>query len=174
MCGLDPDYYFREVHLYRKSRFTKEGSLDLLLQIEENLINYFELQPLLENSFLYVDPKQKLKTSSTYFLKQPNRLVQGSTKHRGRINTEEKAKIVAAVWGTEFIQFLAALAILDFRTILKNRMNSSFSSNHPGAIHPILQIILHGAIQGILQMVPGRHLPDRSLGEYQAVQLGIR
>ena len=28
------------------------------------------------------------------------------------------------------------------RTILKNRMNSSFSSNHPGAIHPILQIVL--------------------------------
>ena len=26
--------------------------------------------------------------------------------------TEDKAKIVAAVWGTEFIQFLAALAIL--------------------------------------------------------------
>ena len=25
--------------------------------------------------------------------------------HRRRIKTEEKAKIVAAVWGTEFIQF---------------------------------------------------------------------
>ena len=30
--------------------------------------------------------------------------------HRRRINTEEKAKVVAAAWGTEFIQFLAALA----------------------------------------------------------------
>ena len=28
------------------------------------------------------------------------------------INTEEKAKVVAAVWGKECIQFLAALAIL--------------------------------------------------------------
>ena len=28
------------------------------------------------------------------------------------------------------------------RSILKNRMNSSFSSNDPGAIHPILQIAL--------------------------------
>ena len=28
------------------------------------------------------------------------------------------------------------------RTILKNRMNSSFSLNHPGAIHPILYIVL--------------------------------
>ena len=31
---------------------------------------------------------------------------------RRRINTDEKAKVVAAVWGTEMIQFLAALAIL--------------------------------------------------------------
>ena len=27
--------------------------------------------------------------------------------HRKRINTEEKAKVVAAVWGTELIRFLA-------------------------------------------------------------------
>ena len=33
--------------------------------------------------------------------------------HRRRINTEEKAQVVAAVWGTELlIQFLAVLAIL--------------------------------------------------------------
>ena len=32
--------------------------------------------------------------------------------HRRRINTEEKSKVVAAVWETEFIKFLAALAIL--------------------------------------------------------------
>ena len=31
---------------------------------------------------------------------------------RRRINTEEKAKVVAAVWGTEFIIFLVALAKL--------------------------------------------------------------
>ena len=46
--------------------------------------------------------------------------------HRRRIKTEEKAKVVASLWGAEFIQFLAALAILP-RKILKNRMNSSFS-----------------------------------------------
>ena len=57
-----------------------------------------------------------------------------------RINTEEKAKVVAAVWGTEFIQCLAALAILP-RTILKNRIHSSFSSYHPSAINPILYIV---------------------------------
>ena len=32
--------------------------------------------------------------------------------HRRRIKTEDKAKVVAAAWGTELIQFLAALAIL--------------------------------------------------------------
>ena len=32
--------------------------------------------------------------------------------HRKRIKTEEKAKVVASVWGEEFIQFLAALAVL--------------------------------------------------------------
>ena len=36
-----------------------------------------------------------------------------SSSHRRRINTEEKVKVVfAANWGTEFIQFLAKLAIL--------------------------------------------------------------
>ena len=41
---------------------------------------------------------------------------------RRRIKTEETAKVLAFVWGEEFIQFLAALAILP-RTIMKNRMN---------------------------------------------------
>ena len=35
-----------------------------------------------------------------------------SQHHSRRIYTEEKTKVVAAVWGTEFIQFLAALPIL--------------------------------------------------------------
>ena len=39
---------------------------------------------------------------------------------RRKIKTEEKAKVVAVVWVTEFIQFLAVLSILD---TLKNRMN---------------------------------------------------
>ena len=42
--------------------------------------------------------------------------------HRRRINTEEKAKIVAAVWGTDVIQFFATLAILD-QGVWKNWMN---------------------------------------------------
>ena len=39
--------------------------------------------------------------------------------HRRRIITEEKAKIVAAVWGTELIQFLAAITIFCTRRILR-------------------------------------------------------
>ena len=45
---------------------------------------------------------------------------------RRRIKTDERAKVVASVWGggvEDFIKFLAALAILT-RTILKNRRNS--------------------------------------------------
>ena len=54
---------------------------------------------------------------------------------------EVKAMVIAAVWGTEFIQFLAAQAtVFCTRTILKNWINSYFSSNHPGAIQRILQM----------------------------------
>ena len=52
--------------------------------------------------------------------------------HRSRINTEDKAKVVAAVWGTELIQFLAALTVLH-QDDRKKMMNSSYSSNRPGA-----------------------------------------
>ena len=41
--------------------------------------------------------------------------------HRRRMYTEEEAKFVAAVWETEFIKFLAALAILH-QDVKKNRM----------------------------------------------------
>ena len=57
------------------------------------------------------------------------------------IYTEDKAKVVAAVWGTEFIQILDALAIFH-QDGLKNRTNSSFSSYHPGTIYPFFHIIL--------------------------------
>ena len=47
------------------------------------------------------------------------------TDHRIRIKGEEKTKVVPSVWGTEVIQFLAALAVFSVlpRTILNNRMN---------------------------------------------------
>ena len=32
--------------------------------------------------------------------------------HRRRIETEGKAKVVASVWGAEFVKFFAALAVL--------------------------------------------------------------
>ena len=49
------------------------------------------------------------------------------SKHRRRMETEAKAKVVAPVWGTEFIQFLAAQAILP-RSILEeyNEFNIFF------------------------------------------------
>ena len=41
---------------------------------------------------------------------------------RRRIKTEEQAKVVAAVWGTELIQFLAS-PVLFHQDDLKNRTN---------------------------------------------------
>ena len=41
-----------------------------------------------------------------------SRSAPASVLHRRRINTEEKAKVFASVWGTTFIPFLAALAVL--------------------------------------------------------------
>ena len=73
-------------------------------------------------------------------LPQPLRLIMGcrGVMHKGnriqgvhiirRIKTEETAKVVVSVWGEEFIQFLTTLTILP-KTILKNRMNSSFYFN---------------------------------------------
>ena len=49
-------------------------------------------------------------------------LVDGS--HRRRIETEGKAKVVASVWGAEFVKFLAALAIFA-QSIWKKRLNSA-------------------------------------------------
>ena len=63
--------------------------------------------------------------------------------HRRRINTEEKAKDVAAAWGTELIKFVTILAILhfgefeeqdEFILFFKSSWcNSSYSSKHPSA-----------------------------------------
>ena len=55
--------------------------------------------------------------------------------HKRRIYTEEKAKIVAAVWGTEFFQFLAATVILQQNDLKHSLLNSAFSSYHPDWIH---------------------------------------
>ena len=49
-----------------------------------------------------------------------------------RFYTEEKVKVVVAVWGTNYIQFLAALAVLH-QDDIKKKMNLSYSSNFPGA-----------------------------------------
>ena len=60
--------------------------------------------------------------------------------NRRKIKAEGKAKVVASVWGEEFIQFLVAQDNLP-RTILKKSMNSihPLISNHPGAIHHIIE-----------------------------------
>ena len=44
-------------------------------------------------------------------------IVKYGLNHRRRIKTEEKAKVAAVVWGTELIQYLAALDIFHYRMI---------------------------------------------------------
>ena len=55
--------------------------------------------------------------------------------HRRKIYSEEKANVVAAVWGTEFIKFLATQDFLHKDELhqddRKERKNSSYSSNRP-------------------------------------------
>ena len=48
--------------------------------------------------------------------------------HRRRMKLEDQAKVVASVWGAEFVKFLAALAVLPW-SIWKKRSNSSYFSN---------------------------------------------
>ena len=59
--------------------------------------------------------------------------------HRRRIKTEEKAKGADSVWGEEFIQFLAALAISSW--LWRKGLIHPFLLTNPGAIHPIIQIV---------------------------------
>ena len=57
---------------------------------------------------------QQADVNRTCFPRSPITEVLGLL-HRRRIKTEEKAKVVAAVCGEEFIKFLAALAVLNYR-----------------------------------------------------------
>ena len=59
--------------------------------------------------------------------------------HRRRIKTEEKTKVVASVWGEEFIQFLAVLAVGRFLII---GWIAPGWFERKGLIHPFLQIVL--------------------------------
>ena len=86
---------------------------------------------------------------------QPNRAQLSKMKrvapHRRRINTDEKAKVVAAVWRAEFMKIPCRASnfapgwleerdefILFFKS---NWCNWTYSSNRPGAFQSILQIV---------------------------------
>ena len=60
------------------------------------------------------------------------------------METEGKAKVVASVWGAEFIQFLAVLAILPW-SIWKKRINSTLSSKWTEAKQLALCFSLHSS-----------------------------
>ena len=64
-----------------------------------------------------------------------------SLSHRRSIKTEEKVKVIAVVWGKEFIQFLLTLTFFH-QGAVKKEMISSYSSYCSGELHPNLQIVL--------------------------------
>ena len=80
-----------------------------------------------------------------------------------RIKTEENAMDVAVVWETELIQFIAAVAILH-QEDLKKGINSSYCSYHPGAIHPILHIVMvqnsYSVAKKLIDSAPPRSSDD--------------
>ena len=53
---------------------------------------------------------------------------------------EAIAKVVASVWGAEFMQFLAALAVLPL-SIWKKRLNSSYSSKSISAARNLINSV---------------------------------
>ena len=108
------------------------------------------------HSYVYLVPKAICSAKTTCLIVSQKVLPQGNVllslawspdyqwytkpdvdRHRRRINTEDKAKVVASVWGTEFIHCLAKLALLKNRInctrMIWRRMHSSCSSNLPTA-----------------------------------------
>ena len=84
---------------------------------------------------LHVGAKKNKKnnlilTSTAYESKSEKNCIQNTgceasyEYHRRRMETEAKAKVVTSVWGADFVQFLAALAVLP-RSIWKKRLNSA-------------------------------------------------
>ena len=62
--------------------------------------------------------------------------------HRRSINTEKKGKGHHCCLRDRILLNSLPRWLFSTKTILKTRINSLFSSNHPLAIHPILQIVL--------------------------------
>ena len=81
-----------------------------------NLLDSFFIQRI-KNSTFYVSTFSSSSPLSAQFAE-----LRKTIGRRRRINTEESAKVVTAIWGTEFIQCLAALAIVHLNN-LNNGMN---------------------------------------------------
>ena len=77
-------------------------------------------------------------------------------RHRRRINTEEKEKVVPAAWGMELIQFLSALANLH-QDDLKKRMNKIMATWRNGCFEKMEDNPFH--------TTPNQHLRTLLLGK---------
>ena len=72
-----------------------------------------------------------IRSQRVSFCRRNKELLYKQSKHRRRrMEREAKTKVVASVWGTKFVQFLATLAVLP-RSIWKKRLNSTALSKSP-------------------------------------------
>ena len=84
------------------------------------------------------------KIIQTILLNQPSPLLQssqGRQLNRFLLEMKPLAKVVASVWGEEFIRFHATLAILSIGRFWRIGWIRPIVSNHHGEIHPINQIV---------------------------------
>ena len=99
----------------------------VLQQLMQTAVLQQQLLPML--SQLQRPVKWRLSTVLPASRSNPGRTIVSNIEKR--IYTEENAMVVAASWGTEFLQFLAALAILH-QDDLKNRQICTRTSQRIG------------------------------------------
>ena len=149
-------FSFLSCKFYASTTFNKKAkiySYVLVLYIQYTVLLCKSILLLVED-FLWIFYDYKFQhyfnaAVHPNYLNRPT-VTQSTVPYRRRINTEEMAKVVAAIWGTEFIKILAALAIFYWRKwwihpilhivlvqiiqfFISSWSNSSYSSNRTGA-----------------------------------------
>ena len=98
------------------------------------LLEHLEAWPISPGSFTPASDPWGLDEASQQRGGGGNRTDLVARSEAAGVKRDAKAKVVASVWGPDYVQFLATLAVLP-RSIWNNRMNSTVSSNTKEAKH---------------------------------------
>ena len=109
-----------------EKRHTKQSNLGRCNCRNMPITNRMKLYMYKSMLILYVNTTTELSDTFHTHKKTEVGIHTVAVNHRRRIETEAKAKVVTSLWGTKFIQFLAALNVFP-RLIWKIKFNSSFS-----------------------------------------------